>query len=175
MNSTSFGSPLLPVTTVLALLLLTASRLYATETIIVGQPRNAGDEATIRALESESGRAAMTRDYATMERIWSERFVVTAPINRVFSSRAAVFDVFRHSTADLYSSYEKNIECIAFDADVAIVMGVETVTPLGTDKSAQRRYTNVWRFDRGAWRLIARQATYILTSDAFVAAGVKAK
>ena len=157
---------------VLALLWF-AVGLHATETIIVGQPRNAGDEATIRALDFESGRAVMARDYATLERIWSERFVVNAPNSRIYPNRAAVLDGFRKSTADLYSSYQKNIECIAFDADLAIVMGVETVTPMGANKSAQRRYTNVWRFANDAWRLIARQAT-IVPDDALVAAAPKA-
>jgi ketosteroid isomerase-like protein len=142
-------------------LLLSVSGLAAAETMIVGQPPNAGAEATIRALEVESSRAVMARDYATLERLWSERFVVNAPNNQIFASRAAVFEVFRNSSADLYSSYEKTIECIAFDADVALVMGVETVTAVGSKRPAQRRYTNVWRFVSGAWRLIARQATMV--------------
>jgi ketosteroid isomerase-like protein len=154
--------------------LLFAAGLHASETLVVGHPRNAGDEATIRALDFESGRAVRARDYTTLERIWSERFVVNAPNGRIYPNRAAVLDGFRKSTADLYSSYQKNIECIAFDADLAIVMGVETVTPVGTNKSAQRRYTNVWRFANDAWLLIARQAT-IVPDDAVVAAGAKTK
>jgi ketosteroid isomerase-like protein len=154
--------------------LLAGPDVHATETVIVGQPRSADDQATIRALEHESSRAVMARDYATLERIWSERFVVNAPNNRIYPNRAAVFDVFRQSTADLYSSYEKNIECIAFDADLALVMGVETVTPVGATKPAQRRYTNIWRFASGAWRLVARQAT-MLPPDVPVAGMLKSK
>lgn len=148
---------------ILAVLLIVGLNLQANETLIVGRPRNADDEATIRSLEAESGRAVATRDYATLERIWSEDFVVNAPNSRVVSSRAAVFSLFKRSKVDMYASYEKSIECIAFDGDVAVVMGFETVTPVegpGAGKPAQRRYTNVWRFADGAWRLFARQATF---------------
>jgi ketosteroid isomerase-like protein len=160
---------------VLVLLLLTGFKLHASDAIIVGQPRNAGEEATIRSFEERSGRAIATRDYTTLEQIWSEHFVVNAPNNRIFPSRASVFEVFRKSTADLYSSYEKKIECIAFDGDLAIVMGVETVAPLEAPTvSKQRRYTNVWRSTNGGWLLIARQATF-LPPDAQISAAMKVK
>jgi hypothetical protein len=47
--------------------------------------------------------------------------------------------------------------------DHALVMGGETVkrienAPLA-GKTVDRRYTNVWRREGGAWRLFARQAT----------------
>jgi len=157
LRKTSFGA------IITAMLFIAHLNLHAGETVIVGQPRHAGDEATIRSLEDQSGRAVATRDYATLERIWSEHFVLNAPNNRILSSRAAVFSVFKQSKVDLYSSYEKTIECIAFDSDVVVVMGFETVTPAegpGAGKPAQRRYTNVWRFVGGTWRLFARQATF---------------
>jgi ketosteroid isomerase-like protein len=160
---------------VLTFLLLAGFELHAGETTIVGQPRDAGDEATLRSLEDRSRRGVLARDYAALEQIWSERFVVNAPNNRVFTSRAAVLDLFRKSATDLYSSYEKTIECIAFDGDVAVVMGVETVTPLDAPAvSAQRQYTNVWKFTKGAWLLMARQSSYLPTTAQSPAA-MKAK
>jgi ketosteroid isomerase-like protein len=160
---------------VLALLLLVSTALHAGDTILVGQPRDAGDEAAVRLCEDRSRRAVVARDYATLEQIWSERFVVNAPSNRVIPSRSAVFEIFRKSPADLYSSYEKTIECIAFDGDLAIVMGIETVTPLDAPAvSKQRRYTNVWRSAKGSWLLIARQATY-LPPDGQIPAAMKVR
>jgi ketosteroid isomerase-like protein len=131
--------------------------------VIVGQPQAPTDEATIRALEEESRIAVLNRDFATLERIWSERFVVNAPVDYVLPNRAAVFDLFRRGIG-VYSSHEKKIERIVFDGDVAIVMGAETVVPLNAPKGSQplqRRFTNIWRFENGNWRLIARQATMI--------------
>ncbi len=159
----------------LVLLLLAGFELHAGETIIVGQPRDPGDEATLRSFEDRSRRGVVARDYTALAQIWSERFVVNAPNNRIFSSRAEVFDFFRKSAADLYSSYKKIIECIAFDGDVAVVMGVEKVSPLDAPTvSQQRRYTNVWKFTSGAWLLIARQSSY-LPSAAQSPSGPKAK
>src|SRR4051812_31419653 len=73
------------------------TRLAGGEIVIVGQPRHADDEAPLRASEEASGHATQTRDYAALERLWSENFVVNAPNNAVYSSRAAVLNVFRHS------------------------------------------------------------------------------
>lgn len=146
------------------LALLIAPVLGASETMISGQPPQPAAAETICALEEEGGRAVRTRDYATLERLWSESFVVNTPGNYVLTSRAAVFAVFQKNTTDLYSFYEKEIECITFSGDLAIVMGVETVVPVGAPAGhppGQRRYTNVWRLADGAWRLIARQATML--------------
>ena len=47
-----------------------------------------------------------------------------------------------------YSSFERNIENIAFVDNSAIVMGSEILIPLGTIKTAgktvKRRFTNIW-------------------------------
>lgn len=152
-----------PFTVLLAAVMLASSSLHGGETIVLGKPQRPTDEKTIRALEEESGAAVLHQDFATLERIWAERFVVNAPSNSVLPSRAAVFELFRRSVR-LYSSYEKNIECIVFDGDDAIVMGGEAVVPVHApagNPPLQRRYTNLWRFETGSWRLIARQATMI--------------
>jgi hypothetical protein len=141
---------------------LTAPWLRGSETIIVGQPRTVGDEATFRDLENQNALAMLHLDYAALERLWSERLVVNTPTNMVAPSRAAVFEQFRRANGPLYASYEKKIECIVFDGDVTIVMGSETVEPHATPgKTVQRRYTNIWKLDHGAWHLIARQATVV--------------
>ena len=141
---------------------LAAPLLRANEPLIVGQASRAGDEATIRELEHRNALAVLHLDYAALENLWSERLVVATPGNLIAPNRAAVFEVFRRFHGPLYTSYDKNIECIIFDGDVTTVMGVETVGPRATPgKTAQQRYTNVWKLDNGTWRLIARQATMI--------------
>lgn len=142
--------------------------LRASEPLVIGQPLRSTDETTIRELENQSAQAVLHLDYATLERLWAEQFVVNTPTNTIAPNRAAVFDLFRQSAGPMYSSYEKNIECIVFYGDVTIVMGVETVGPRQASAAGnpvQRRYTNIWKLGNGTWQLIARQATMV-ASDA---------
>jgi ketosteroid isomerase-like protein len=141
--------------------------LHASQTLIVGEPSPSGDEATFRDLEHQNAQAVLHLDYAALDRLWSERFVVSSPANTVLANRAAVFDFFHKSPGPFYSSYEKDIDCIIFSGDVTIVMGVETVVARTASMEGQaghpvrRRYTNIWKRENGAWRLIARQATIL--------------
>lgn len=140
----------------------------AAEPTILGEPRRPTDLAEIRSLEEESRLAVLQLDFPTLERIWSERFVVNTPGNFVAPNRAAVFAIFRRTPAGLYRSYEKNVEYVVFTDDVAIVMGAETVVPVSSASEArpvQRRFTNLWKYEAGRWRLIARQATIVTRSD----------
>lgn len=64
-----------------------------------------------------------------------------------------------------YAYLDRKIENIAFVNGIAVVMGMETLMAQGETKNAgktiQRRFTNVWAKENGAWRLSARQATII--------------
>jgi hypothetical protein len=64
-----------------------------------------------------------------------------------------------------YLSFERNIEKITFNEDVAIVMGGEVVKPQGAQpnagKTVSRRFIHVWKFSNNNWSIIARQATNI--------------
>lgn len=64
-----------------------------------------------------------------------------------------------------YLSFERNIEKISFNDNVAIVMGGEVIKPQGKQMNAgkvvTRRFTNVWQYSNNSWSIIARQATII--------------
>jgi len=64
-----------------------------------------------------------------------------------------------------YLSFERNIEKITFNGNVAIVMGGEKIKPQGKQpnagKTVSRRFTHVWMNSNNAWSIIARQATII--------------
>lgn len=68
---------------------------------------------------------------------------------------------------------ERTIEATAITANVGIVMGRETVKPKPTSelgqlhgaKTLERRFTNVFLFKEGNWRLLARQSTVILATS----------
>jgi ketosteroid isomerase-like protein len=123
------------------------------------------DEKTIRSLDDQERTAVLNQDIPALERLWSDRFVVNAPnTNRVGIGRQAALDLVRRGLIH-YSSFERRVEFIRVDGDVAIIMGGETVRPIGDAPSAgltvQRRFTNIWKKDAGTWHLIARHANVI--------------
>jgi ketosteroid isomerase-like protein len=127
------------------------------------------DEATVRALDEQARIAALTRDVAALERLWSDQLVVNAPNNQVVIGKRAVIDDFVHAGVINFSSFERQIEFIRIDGDFATTMGVETVRPV-TDAPAsglkagqqiQRRFTNIWRREQDTWRLFIRHANVI--------------
>jgi ketosteroid isomerase-like protein len=65
-----------------------------------------------------------------------------------------------------YSSFDRKIDAIRFNQDVAIVMGSETVVrkgelAAGSTQPIHRRYTTVWRKSGATWQAIARHANVI--------------
>ncbi len=127
------------------------------------------DEKLVRSLDDQERVAALTRDVAALERLWSEEFTVNAPNNQVVVGRAAVLDTFVHSGVIDFSSFERHIEFIRVDGNFAIIMGLETLVPNSDAPSAglvagrpvKRRFTNVWRNETGTWRLFVRHANVI--------------
>jgi ketosteroid isomerase-like protein len=121
-------------------------------------------EAMIRALDNEERVAALNQDLAALERLWSEHFIVNAPSNQILPNRNAVLDWFRKGMTTR-SSYERTIEQIRVDGDMAIVMGEEVLTPTANAPHAgqrvRRRFTNIWKREGETWRLWARHANWI--------------
>ena len=64
-----------------------------------------------------------------------------------------------------YLAFERTIEKMAFNDNVAIVMGGEMIKPQGSQpnagKTVTRRFTHVWLYKNNSWSIIARQATII--------------
>ena len=96
--------------------------------------------------------------------VWSEQLVVNAPSNRISADRDTVLNLMRQGLIH-YSSFERRIERLRVDGDIAIVMGAETIMPVGNSPQAgqtvQRRFTHVWKKEAGAWRLVVRHANVI--------------
>jgi ketosteroid isomerase-like protein len=123
-------------------------------------------QATIRALDNEERVAALNQDLAALERLWSEHFIVNAPSNQILPNRSAVLDWFRKGMT-ARSSYERVIEQIRVDRDIAVVMGEEILTPTANaphaGQTVRRRFTNIWKKEGEVWRLWARHANWIPT------------
>jgi ketosteroid isomerase-like protein len=144
-----------------------ASVLLATlPSIVAAQSQEplATEERTIRSLEEQERVAVLNEDVAALERLWAEEFIVNNPQNEISADRGAVLDRVRRGLIR-YSKFERRIEAIRFNGDIAIVMGSETVVPKSgagsSSQAVQRRFTNIWRKTGATWREIARHANVI--------------
>ena len=140
-------------------LFITALLACASGAVVAQSPK----ETEIRGMEEMEKEAILRLDTTTMEKLWDKDLVVNSPGNNVVDKTGGMFALkngFIH-----YSSYQKEIEKIMFYGDVSIVMGLETVIPIGVapnlGKTVKRRFTNIWRQHGNSWTLVARQATNI--------------
>jgi hypothetical protein len=124
----------------------------------------AAEESTIRSLEEQERMAVLKEDVQELERLWSEQFIVNNPQNEISADRSVVLDRVKRGLIR-YSQFERRIESIRFNEDIAIVMGSETVVRKADTADAapavHRRYTNIWRKSGSTWRMIARHANVI--------------
>lgn len=122
------------------------------------------EEDAIRQLEEQERQAVLQGDLDVLERLWSEEFIVNNPQNQISPSRDAVLALVKKGLIR-YAVFERQIESIRFNADIAIVMGAETVEPVGDAPRAggtvNRRFTNIWRKQDATWHMIARHANVI--------------
>ena len=119
--------------------------------------------AQIKILAAAQTKAIMESDTITLAKIWAEDFHVNNPSNMVVN-RSQVFQRIK-STFIKYSTYIQEPEYYGIFGDVVVVMGKETVVPIGDnpdkDKTITRRYTDVYKNINGEWKEIARHANII--------------
>lgn len=122
-------------------------------------------EVEIRILEQAEVSAILTGDKEVLATIWAPDFMVNNPANTVLKSRAEVFERMDQGIIR-YSDYTRHIEGIMIINSMVIVMGEETVKPMGNapmaGKTVKRRYTNIWREIDGKWMVQARHANVFL-------------
>ena len=120
------------------------------------------DEEVVRSLDDQMRVAVLKQDQPALERLLSDRFTVNAPSNQVVIGRRAVLALIQRSPRE---SFERKIEYIRVEGDYGIIMGAETVQPVGeallAGQTVQRRFTNIWKKEAGTWRMIARHANVI--------------
>ena len=87
------------------------------------------DEETVRSLDDQERKAVLDRNYAPLEHLWCEQLTVNSPANNVVIGRHDVLATVQKSA--VYSSFERKIEFIRIDGNFAIIMGAETVQPIG--------------------------------------------
>ena len=121
-------------------------------------------EAEIRRLEDLERVSVLKSDSAALyDKIWSPNMVVNTPANVVGTVEGTKAQL-RSGNLN-YLSFERNIEKITFNDNIAIVMGGEIIKPQGhqmnAGKTVTRRFSHVWLYKDNHWSIIARQATII--------------
>ena len=127
------------------------------------------DEQLVLSLDDQERKAALSRDDAALEKLWSDDFVLNAPNNQVVVGKSAVLETFVRAGIINFSTFERQIELVRADGTFVVVMGLETVRPISSAPSAglvagqviRRRFTNIWRNESGTWRLFVRHANVI--------------
>lgn len=119
--------------------------------------------AEIKSLEAIQMKAILESDTLTLKKIWAEDFHVNSPANNVVNL-SQVLERIRN-TYIKYSHFESESEYYGVFGDVVIVMGKETVTPIGNNpdsgKTIVRRFTDIYKKINGEWKEIARHANII--------------
>jgi hypothetical protein len=121
-------------------------------------------ESEIRRLENLERESVLKGDSLVLfDKIWSPDMVINTP-NNVVGTVEGTKALLRSGGLN-YLSFERTIEKITFNNNVAIVMGEERIKPQGKQNNAgklvTRRFTNVWMYSNNNWSIIARQATII--------------
>jgi len=144
--------------------LLLGAMLAANVFAQTDSPHASSLEETIRALENQERTAVLAGDTATLERLWASTMIVNNPQSSISADRGVVLTLVRKGLIR-YTSFERTIEAIRFDGDLAIVMGAEKVLPSGdaphAGQTVHRRFTNIWKLKGGTWMMIARHANVI--------------
>jgi ketosteroid isomerase-like protein len=121
-------------------------------------------ESLIRHLETVETQAVVKQDVATLKKLWAEDFMVNNPYNTVVKGRAQVLERMSDGVIH-YASFEREIESMMVMDNLVIVMGLETIAPIGdapmAGETVKRRYTNLWKLEDGEWRVKARHANII--------------
>jgi hypothetical protein len=124
-------------------------------------------ESSLRAADAEQMRIIVDGDAKAQSVFMHDNYIVNGPSNRVLRKAVLVEMLAQGKMAS--DRFERTIEGTAITGNIGIVMGSEIVRPgAGSDlaqtfggRDLKRRFTNVFIFEGGAWRFLARQASVI--------------
>lgn len=134
----------------------------------VGQPpsRDRKEDALAR-LDMKQKAMVGRADVGALAALSAPELTINAPTGRVLT-REQFLAMMRDGRIGA-EDFDRTVESVTVSGNVGVVMGREMFTPtpqseLGRTYGAvplARRYTNVYRFDRGRWLWIARHANVL--------------
>jgi ketosteroid isomerase-like protein len=148
------------------LVLLAVVATFAIPGFVLGQSakQNGALETEIRRLDHAEAEGLLHKNVSALEQLWAEDFTVNNPRNGITTGRKEVVALIRNGTID-YASFVREIETMLFHGGTVIVMGLETIQPVGkapfAGQTVRRRYTHFWMKRQGRWLLTARHANLI--------------
>jgi len=124
-------------------------------------------EASLRAADAEQMRIIVQGDASAQQEFMHPNYILNGPSNRVMRKPALVAMLAQGAMGS--DRFERVVEGVAITGNIGVVMGREVVHPTATselgarhgDATLNRRYTNVFLFEGGKWRFLARQATVV--------------
>jgi hypothetical protein len=119
-------------------------------------------ELEIEKLELKDAEAALRHDLDSIERLWSEKLVVSSPTNLLFT-KSQLLGFFRAGLIRL-KSFERRVLRVVVDKDIAVTTGSDTFETLaGADagKTIFCSYMNCWSREAGEWKLLGRHASVV--------------
>jgi ketosteroid isomerase-like protein len=119
-------------------------------------------EQDVRAREEENRVAFLAADLAALDRLWTDDFLVNSPLNFVSDKRRTL--ALLEAGRIRHTSMAVEIEQMTCHDNVVVVMGSDRVTDPPDGAATLRRFTNLWRFEDGAWRCFARHANVVSSS-----------
>ncbi|MES2895490.1 MAG: nuclear transport factor 2 family protein [Pseudomonadota bacterium] len=125
------------------------------------------DEASLRAADAEQMRIIVDEDANAQQAFMHDNYIINGPSNQVLRKPRLMQMLSQGAMAS--DTFQRTIEAVQITDNVGIVMGRETVAPSRGSQLAklhgpsvlQRRFTNVFYFNGGKWRFLARQATLV--------------
>jgi Domain of unknown function (DUF4440) len=144
--------------------------LFATFVSIPASAASGADEQGLRAADREQMRIINEEDVAAQKEFMHPNYIINAPANRVLRKAQVVSMLSQGGMAS--DHFERKIEGVALTGNVGVIMGSEVVKPapeselgrLYPGRVLDRRFTNVYIYENGRWRFLARQATIVSTT-----------
>ena len=145
--------------------------VLATYVSVLASASSAGaDEQSLRAADREQMRIIVEGDAAAQQEFMHPNYIINAPAGRILRKAQVVSMLSQGGMAS--EQFERKIEGVALTGNVGVVMGSEIVKPATASELGKRypgrvldrRFTNVFLYEDGRWRFLARQATIVSTT-----------
>jgi hypothetical protein len=117
------------------------------------------EEASLLTADARQLSAVAAADASTIDRISHPNLRVNAPNGRVVTRQDFLQAV---GSGHIQNEIAERIpESVTITGDIGVVMGRETGTVAGSATRVNRRYTNVYLRENGAWRMLVRHANVV--------------
>ena len=155
-------------------LVVAASALFLSlaTSVVAPLPPAGSPEARLATLDARQKEMVANGDVNGLADISASDLTINAPTNRILS-RDQFFSMMRSGQIGA-ERFERMVESVTIWGNVGVVMGSELFTPtakseLGRIYGARplsRRYTNIYVFEHGKWKWLARHANVVLEPTA---------